>query len=558
MTDELTTSPLDLHLAALLQRLNGAPDAALELATRTVSAWRAAGHICVPLAAIGPTVTAAKLRATRVVGAPGDFKPLILDPQGRLYLQRYWQYEHDLATALRARIGIRAACDEALLQEGLKRFFTGHAEPDWQRVAAETALRNCFCVISGGPGTGKTRTVVAVLALLHEQFVAPRIALAAPTGKAAARMKESIQQVVEHEPAFAGLRGSRAAEATTLHRLLGVIPNSPYFRHDAKRPLAVDAVIVDEASMVDLALMAKLVAAVPPEARLILLGDKDQLASVEAGSVLGDICSASSTASAAPIVQYVVVLRKNYRFAEGSGIQALSTAVNSGDAQTALRLLESGNSPDLVFTPTPAPKELPEAIRPHVVTGYRAYLTAPDSTEALRRLGDFRILATTRRGPFGVQNLNRLAEEALTDEGLIEPTGIHYHGRPVLIRANDYPLRLFNGDVGLILRDENASGQLRAFFLDAEGRLRCVLPARLPEHETSFATTIHKSQGSEFPRLLLVLPDRDGPLMTRELIYTGVTRARRQVHLWARPDLLRAAIARRTERTSGLRDALWR
>lgn len=563
MNDEISSTPLDTHFAALMVRLNGRADADLERAARAVSAARSQGHICIELAALGGEAVAEKLRATQVVGAPGEFTPLILDDRGRLYLQRYWQYEHDLAAALHARLQAEPAWDARLLAAGLKRIFAASKErPDFQREAAEKAVCKSFCVITGGPGTGKTRTVAAVLVLLHEQFAAHgaalRVALAAPTGKAAARLKESIQRTVDTDAAFAGLRDRPAPDATTLHRLLGVIPDSPYFRQDAERPLAVDAVIVDEASMLDLALMAKLVAAVPATARLILLGDKDQLASVEAGNVLGDICNTvQATATTAPLAAHIVELRKNYRFRAGSGIQRLSALVNAGQADQAAALLAAGGMADVAASATPAAPALAGAVRPHVLAGFRAALEGTTPDEALRRLGDFRILCATRRGPFGVENLNRLAEQVLAEEGFIAPDGLHYHGRPVLIRANDYHLRLFNGDVGLILRDAEAAGDLRAFFLDAEGALRRLLPARLPEHETTFAMTVHKSQGSEFDRLLLVLPDRDGPLLTRELVYTGLTRARTSVELWAGAAILRAAVLRRTERASGLREALW-
>jgi len=538
-------------------RLNGAPDAALELAARAVSAWRGEGHTCVPIAAIDGKNLARKLRACAVVGAPGELKPLILDDAGRLYLQRYWAYEAELAAAIRRRLSA-ADCDEALLAKGLARLFPEAEDDGGQREAARTAVTKKFCVITGGPGTGKTYTMARVLALLADQFAAGsrplRVALAAPTGKAAARMQESLARAVAAMPADEALRQLRLGEASTIHRLLGTIPDSPYFRHDRAHPLALDVVIVDEASMVDVALMAKLFGAVPDAARIVLLGDKDQLASVEAGNVLGDICGGGS---AAPIAAHIVELKKAHRFHAESGIQRMSALVNAGEAGAAIELLRGGKCADIAGDATPRARALEAALGPRVIAGFRDFLECDDARAALERLGDFRILCAMRRGPHGVENLNVLAERLLASEGLIATQSAHYHGRPVLIRANNYQLRLFNGDVGLILRDAEAGGELRAFFVDAAGALRRVLPARLPSHETSFAMTVHKSQGSEFERVLLVLPDRDTPVATRELLYTGLTRARRAVELWADEAVLRTAIARRTVRSSGLRESLW-
>jgi exodeoxyribonuclease V alpha subunit len=560
MNEEIVSTPLDGHFAALMLRLNGSPNADLERAARAVSAWRGAGHTCLPLAEIGGESIASQLRECAVVGAPGEAKPLILDDAGRLYLQRYWAYEAELATAIRQRLS-RADCDEALLAKGLARLFPKTKKTDGQRIAAETAVRKNFCVITGGPGTGKTYTVARVLALLAEQFAAAgqpaRIALAAPTGKAAARLQEALAHSVATMPAAEPLRQMLPGEARTIHRLLGTIPDSPYFRHDRTHLLAVDVVVIDEASMVDLALMAKLFAAVPDAARVILIGDKDQLASVEAGNVLGDICGTGSARATAPIAAHIVELTKAHRFAADSGIQRASALVNAGEPDALVELLRDRTRVDLLCAPTPPGRTVEAKLRPVALAGFRAFLECTEAAAALARLGDFRILCATRRGPHGVENLNLLTERTLAAEGLIAPESTHYHGRPVLVRTNDYPLRLFNGDVGLILRDPAAGGELRAFFPDANGAVRRVLPARLPAHETSFAMTVHQSQGSEFPRVLLVLPDRDAPILTRELLYTGLTRARSAVEIWADEALLRAAIGRRTQRSSGLRDALW-
>jgi exodeoxyribonuclease V alpha subunit len=330
--------------------------------------------------------------------------------------------------------------------------------------------------------------------------------------------------------------------------------------------LPVDVVIVDEASMVDLALMAKLFDAVPLDARVVLVGDKDQLASVEAGYVLGDICGRASASATAPIGRHIVELKTNYRFGAESAISRLSEAVNGGRADDAVALLQSaaiapelpiGIAPEILPGTLPKPAGLVARLEPRILAGYRAYLEANSPAEALQLLNGFRVLCALRRGPFGVENLNSRTEEILTNARLIDPSTPFYAGRPIVILRNDYQLKLFNGDIGIFLRDIEAKGDLRAFFLGSDGFLRRVLPARLPAHETAFAMTVHKSQGSEFGRVLLILPDQDSPVVTRELVYTGLTRAKRQVELWYSEPQLRVAIARRTERTSGLRDALW-
>lgn len=585
-------SPLDEHFARLIVALHGQDDLELAEVARTVSAWRTAGHTCVPAAKLGTSLD--KLRRSPVVGAPGDFKPLIIDPAGRLYLRRYWQYEYDLAAALRRRLGSPAEFDPALLEAGLNTFFS-RDDAD-QRRAAETAVKRRFCVITGGPGTGKTHTIVIVLALLRAQADAAgspcRMALAAPTGKAASRMNDAIRLALRREPGLASFREKLSSEATTIHRLLGTIPDSPFFRHDAARPLVADVVVIDEASMVDLALMSKLAGAVPENARLIFLGDKDQLASVEAGSVLADICNPGGGRSGnAPIAEQIVELNRNYRFGNRSALYQLSRLVKAGDADGALALLgvgpasvpqqtllpldmpqpkparraasarrsnaSDGSGEQLRTAPLPPVDLIEDALRERVVAGFRPMLEAEHPRDALAHLDDFRILCALRRGPYGVVNLNQLTEAVLADAGLIDPAKTHYRGRPIVILENDYQLRLFNGDTGMLLPDDEAGGELRAWFPGPDATFRRLLPARLPAHETVFATTVHKSQGSEFKRVLLVLPSRDAPVVTRELVYTGLTRARESVELWYHEPLLRAALARRVERSSGLSDLLW-
>jgi exodeoxyribonuclease V alpha subunit len=371
-------------------------------------------------------------------------------------------------------------------------------------------------------------------------------------------------------------------EAFTLHRLLGPIEGSPYFRHNAQNPLALEAVVVDEASMVDLALLSKLVQALPEGCRLILLGDKDQLASVEAGAVLGDICDTGRSRGYSrkfcrelreatgyrltperrrkdvpELADCVVHLGRSYRFGPGSGISALSRAVNQGEGTLGLEILKQGGYGDVRWRPLPPLGNLGRALKERVLEGFRHIFGPQHEKEVHEGLERFRVLCALREGPHGVRSVNLMVEELLRGEGLIRGEGRWYPGRPVLITRNDYDLRLFNGDVGVTLPDPASGGELRVFFAGAEGEMRRFHPLRLPEHETVYAMTVHKSQGSEFDRVLLLLPDRDSPVLTRELIYTAVTRARESVEIWGVEEVFREVLSRRIERRSGLREALW-
>jgi exodeoxyribonuclease V alpha subunit len=341
-------------------------------------------------------------------------------------------------------------------------------------------------------------------------------------------------------------------------------------------------VIVDEASMVDLALLSKLVQALPSDARLILLGDKDQLASVEAGAVLGDICDTGQphgfssdllnrfreitghpgeicpgTSSGPAIRDSVVELKKSYRFGRESGIRALSRVVNQGDGNQALRILKSGEYDDIQWATLSEPDALYRRLREKLLRGYKPCFETKDPFEAHHLFGRFRILCALRKGPYGVSVQNALVEQVLREENLIDTDKRWYRGRPVMIAKNDYNLGLFNGDIGIILPDPAADQDLRAFFLSPAGALRRFLPARLPDHETVYAMTVHKSQGSEFDKALLILPDRPTPVLTRELIYTGITRAKKRITVWGREKIFVEGVGQRIERSSGLRDALW-
>ena len=512
------------------------------------------------------------------VGQPGMNAPLILDRQ-RLYLGKYWQYEQTVATALSGRLESVMALDAARLADGLRRLFreARHGETDWQKVAAAIAVSRRFAVISGGPGTGKTTTVVKVLALLLEQDSGVHIALAAPTGKAAARLTEAIRSGKRRVDAEPGVLERIPEEAGTLHRLLGA-GYGRGFRHNRDNPLVLDCLVVDEASMIDLPLMARLLEALPSRSRLILLGDRDQLASVEAGNVLGDITGHGReirysqsqhdflgslgmapddgvlpTATPAPrIADAVGLLRVSYRFAGDSGIGELARRVNAGEGEAAFRLFGDARFRDIAWLDA-GENSLNPACLDWAVERYARYLQVEDVGEALRAFERTRVLAALQGGPFGVMEINRRIAERLQSLGLIRG-GEDYHGKPVMVTANDYEVGLFNGDIGLLWRA--ADDSLRAWFAFTGNELRSVSVRQLPEHSCAYALTVHKSQGSEFDELLLVLPSAESPVLTRELVYTGITRARNRVTIQGERQTFMQGCQRRVQRTSALAEKL--
>lgn len=575
--------------------------------------------------------------------------PLVLNDT-RLYLRRFWRYEQRIAEGIRQRLALTSALadPDALpaqtLSRALATLFPSKEPVDYQKLACALAARNGFAVITGGPGTGKTTTVVNLLAALQAVAGADpgragrkyRIRLAAPTGKAAARLNESIGGAVQRLP-LAELPGAVQLDdiptrVTTLHRLLGSRPDTRQFRHHRDNPLLVDILVIDEASMVDVDLMASVFDALPASARLILLGDKDQLASVDAGAVLGELCQRASDAyytpetahwlgaitgaevpanyvdeRGQPLDQAVAMLRKSYRFGEDSGIRQLAEAVNtSALTDTMLARIRYSEFDDVVWLngqrPTSDPEQTLEQICHHAISGsperfrnrgqgrvvngqtlpppvgYRHYLevmansglTADSPREAwdihaaavLEAFSDFQILCALRRGPWGVEGLNQRIAQQLMTEKLIDKIEGWYPGRPVLITGNDYNLGLMNGDIGITFRvpwDTTDDGQpkdtLRVAFpsADAEGGIRWISPSRLQQLETVYAMTVHKSQGSEFNHTCLVLPDRLSPVLTRELVYTGITRARNWFSLiTGNTQVFKDSVEQQVVRASGL------
>lgn len=523
----MTASPIVTHFARFL----GGGDARAEQAATLACLATQAGHVCADLdcdAGWGPwaaDMDAAVRRAFRArlpelacVDGGVDWTPLVWDGR-RLYLRRYFEYERRVAADLLGR----GAVSEDLASRTQARLAERCADAG-QRAAARIALTRRLALISGGPGTGKTHTLARIIGLLQEDQPSLRVALAAPTGKAAARMTEAL------------LAAGVAVEggAQTIHRLLGVRADGNGFHHHREWPLAVDVLVVDEASMIDLSLMAHLLDALPPTARLILLGDRDQLAAVEAGAVFADLCDSPRLADA------VALLTTSFRFGGESGIGRLAECLRQGDAEAALTILNGGGG-DVALRSREEMRVLGARLR----EGYQPYLDGVAAGRSVAELfelfGRFRVLCAHRQD---VASLNRF----MTGDGLHPAPGT-----PLMVLRNDPLLRVFNGDIGLVLPDP------------ADGRLKCCFPgevprwlplARLPEWEPAWAMTVHKSQGSEFAAVLLVLPAADSPVATRELVYTGITRAKQDVSLCASEDVLRAALGRRAERMSGLRERL--
>ncbi|MDR9768225.1 exodeoxyribonuclease V subunit alpha [Shewanella baltica] len=691
---ERLLTPLDRHFALEMSLLHpsDSQQPLFVLLCALLSQQLSSQHSCLVLAHIVPLNPMAEqnshckislslealtetLQSFDAVGQAGSNKPLIFD-NGRLYLQRYHQFETSVAASLIRLSGSVSKHSEdvshqeqpqtAKLRSLLDQLFPANllaphslttsedtAPIDWQKVATATALGKKLSVITGGPGTGKTTTVTKLLLLLQMESQ-QEIRLVAPTGKAAARLSESIKaskarlakelsahaDVVDdasnrNNQDFLTALGRIPEEASTLHRLLGVIPNSPHFRHHQGNPLRLDLLIVDEASMVDLPMMYKLLSALPEHASLILLGDQDQLASVEAGAVLADICAGlkmpvapnnlaqnniASNSQALWQMRYskeqaerlsaltgfeltlfindapklgdsLCMLMHSHRFKGDAGIGLLASAVNRADLQGILQVWQQGPAElkwlehSMVVSQTQAKVSEPannlglNLLLEQACQQYGAYLralnshasnndvnnsdvgTRPSTADIIDSFNQYRILCAMRSGDYGVEGINQFVTQALANAKLIKPLQEFYLGRPIIIQSNDYNLGLFNGDIGLILQDEDKPERLMAHFIKADGSLLKVLPARLPSHETCYAMTVHKSQGSEFSRVALVLPPSPSlaqwQLLTKELVYTAITRAKVHFTCLGTQHVFERASSQATQRASGLADRLW-
>ena len=575
---------IDRHFGALAAELDGRAGAAPGVAVAAALASHSArsGHACLSLSEVAgrawpepggealpafePWIEA--LAASPVVGRPGseERRPLVLDRQGRLYLDRFWNAERETAAGILRLAESVSEPDGA--EAALDRIFPrSDARNDGPRSAARAALRHRLCVVSGGPGTGKTTTVAAIVSLLVRLGAAApgRIALAAPTGKAAARLQEAVRKEMREErggrPALVAEVPAMAAfpvEASTVHRLLVRAGGGP---------LPLDTLILDEASMVDLTLMARVLAALPEGARLVLLGDASQLASVQPGSVFADLCRAGREAS--PLASCVAELVHNWRFRDEGGIGRVAAATVRGDAAAVLAALAEPSADDgdtAGFRPLTEPAAFERLAATLADTRFAPQLRAArEQAGPAGQTGNdgdgaaqpFRVLCAHRVGPFGAERFNQLVERRLRALGLASANDPFYPGRPILVTRNDPRTGLSNGDTGVAVR--GADGCARVWFPElraADGGPRLVPPARLPPHESFFALTVHRAQGSEYDEAALVLGPAESRVATRELLYTAVTRARRRVVVHGSEESVAAAVERVTARFSGLRDAL--
>jgi exodeoxyribonuclease V alpha subunit len=598
---------IDIQFAQSIARICKSENPYLILGAALASYEVSQGHICANLPSIcerpfvidedrepiaWPSLTTwvDALKSSSAVSTAGDPRPLYLDEKNRLYLSRYWSFQIGLVNMIKARLEQEpSAIDQSLLIDGLERLFDlqtyrSQEKTNWQAVAAIAAVYRNFSVISGGPGTGKTSAVVRILALLFEQAQAhntafPRVSLMAPTGKAAGRLEESIERAKLKLKCRSEIADAIPHSASTIHRgLKGSFEAKRAFHYHRDNPLPADVVIVDEASMIPLTLMHNLFDAVPMTSKLILLGDEHQLASVQAGAILGDICNAkdrggysteyveqisSLTGARLPLAKQkppairdaIVQLKESHRFKDTEGIGALARAIKAGESAEVLKLLKGDEHKNIHLINES--KDAMLTTSGLICEGYEEYLRADTIEEKLISFNQFRILCAHRRGELGSEKINGQVATILGEHFKFDTRPPWYRDQPVMVQINDYRQKLYNGDIGIVGTDSEDEQRLVAWFHGSDGELRAFYPSRLPPHESVYAMTIHKSQGSEFDKVLVILPAELSPILSRELLYTAVTRASKEVFIMATDDVISQAVDKEISRASGLTDSLW-
>lgn len=604
-------SPLARHFADFIVRLDGNPSPELYLAALLAIDATTNGHICLNLNSLEnqafhfggndpftlPTVDAWTeiLKDSPVIGAPGEFKPLILDERNQLYTYRYWNYETVVADritemASRGKNPLSETSPEAcrdLIQRLFPEASTPSGQLSGQIIAGFITLTRDFCLISGSPGTGKTTAVAKILAFLLELTGTgeTRIVLSAPTAKAAIRLQEAISRAKKTLPCSDLIKILIPEQAMTIHRLLGSRDDGINFTFNKNSHLPYDIVIVDEASMIDLPLMSHLLEAIPPQAKLILLGDPHQLSSIEAGAVLGDICNTGELNLFSPdfvdlIRQYsgvdslpvdhtpspplrdcMVELKTNYRVNEQSVLGQFKKAVIEGQVATAFEILES-EAEALQWIDLADVGSLKRFIEIEVGKYLNQYFKMINDCADIKSIfsffDSFRILCAVHGGLCGTIHMNQLIERYLKETNRLRTGGVNFPGKAIAVTKNDYNLELFNGDLGLMLPNQDGKNQVSVYFRAGGDQIRQISPYALPEHETAFATTVHKSQGSEYDRVFLFLPEEASPVLNRELIYTGITRARHYLTICGRTEIITSAMSRKVSRHSGLAEKIWK
>jgi exodeoxyribonuclease V alpha subunit len=547
---------LDVELARALGRLAGGVVPEVELAVALASRNVRRGHTCFPIGISAAEVWPQEARAPDLPGAErwkrmiaesalAKAGPIVLDGSGRLYLRRYWQLEKDIAQQLAVRAATDAPSDESAteLEASLRRLFPG-SHDSLQRRAARNAVRHSVSLLCGGPGTGKTTTVAAIVALTIEQALgraegAPRVLLLAPTGKSAARLGEAVRKAKGRIDASAEVLAEIPEEAATVHRALGMRRDGARFRRSADLPLEADVIVLDEASMIDLGLMRQLLDAAPKDARLLIVGDPDQLTSVEAGSVLRDLVTASEETWWS---DRVTLLTETYRYDEKQPLGQLVAAIRAGDANVVNDLLGRDDANDVAWRPFADLGEELDGAASH----WSSVLGAKAAEQHFELRGRYVMLSPFRRGAVGTERLGALIADRLSDEeGELPIT-------PIIIEENSQELRVFNGDFAMLIGKEPP---MAAVQTEAEGFPE-IAAARLPRYSDAYALSVHKAQGSEFDEVLVVLPEEDAPMLSRELLYTAVSRARHRVRLVGPKEVIASAIGRRAQRYSGLVDAI--
>ena len=565
---------ISFHFASLIKRLDPLIDDSVVLAAALTSSHSVSNQVCLDLSQFagksvfsginGKEIVAPQLsnwirtlRESRLVATNNEYRPLVLERNNYLYLYRYLELEKRLAALLSQRTNLPDfEFDADKFEQVLSSMFPSWSMAEEQREFARLVVRRPFVVVNGGPGTGKTTTMVQVLAILLEmQLVSSdQIVLSAPTGKAATRLLEVVAQVSHR---FKLTTDQFVFHSSTVHRLLGWNKSRRLSSDRFRQSIPYKLVVVDEASMVDLKLMTDLLERIGPRTRLILLGDKSQLTSVGVGSVLGDICSIAQDRA---LPRFMVSLRNCRRFSFDSQIGHLAKLVTKGDVGWTDELLRKPRQSDVIMRSIESHSELSRLLEKHCIDKFvdllqlAAVTKEPD--QIFKKLSGLKLLTAHRVGPRGVDQLNYLVEEKLATRGFVPHDEPWYIGRPVLIKSNDYDLQLFNGDIGIALPEADASSRIKVVFPKLGGGWRRIHPSHLPDHQTVYAMTIHKSQGSEYEHVIMVLPEAFSSVLSRELIYTAITRATKKLEVWGSKEVLEEAILSRSPRPSGLQDQL--